>query len=302
MSRNKGRPLPDTELRYWPTETEALGDGEQRHIGGLFAPYGTPSRMLPGGFVEVITPSAIRKSIADGLDIISRLEHDPRYLLGTTESKTLEISDDPNVGASYRVLLPNTMAGRDAWALVKTGRLNHSSMGFMCFPGGDEWARQGSTVVRHLVSVRLTEASPVSQPGYIETETAVRHLAGQLGEDPADVLALAQSGELRALFTRTDQMVSATPAIEPGSAPVDPALAAAMAKNRQSAFDANRPGRLELDRLRQKNEQRRRTLELELKISQNRANSVPVAVETRSSDDFPRDRYGNARDWHPWQH
>ena len=90
MRERKTRPM-DTELRYWKTETEATDDGEQRRIGGRFAPYETRSRMLPGGFVEVIAPSALRKSLADGLDIVCRLEHDPRYLLATTESETLEL-------------------------------------------------------------------------------------------------------------------------------------------------------------------------------------------------------------------
>lgn len=249
--RKRGTQLPATELRYWPTETEASDDGEQHWIGGCFAPYNKRSRLLPGGFFEVMSPTALRKSLADGLDIVCRLEHDPRYLLATTESRTLEISDDPNAGASYRALLPNTMAGRDAWELVRTNRLNHSSAGFMCLPGGDEWRREGTNLVRYLKSVRLVEASPVSQPGYIETSTAVRSLAGQLGEDPDDVLALAQKGELRALFTRTDQMVSATLGIEPGVSPAvvetrnqaesqaDSTLVAAIQANRSRRYPSS---------------------------------------------------------------
>jgi len=212
--RNRGRPLPDTELRYWKTDTEASSDGEQRRIGGCFAPYEKRSRMLPGGFVEVISAAALRKSLADGLDIVCRLEHDARYLLATTESNTLEITDSPT-GASYRALLPDTSAGRDAWELVRTRRLNHSSMGFMCPQGGDEFRYEGGVLGRRLLSVRLTEASPVSQPGCIETDTAVRHLAAQGDEDPAEVAELAAAGELRSLFARTDLAVAAMPTVEP---------------------------------------------------------------------------------------
>lgn len=212
--RNRGKPLPDTELRYWKTETEATDDGEQRRIGGCFAPYEKRSRMLPGGFVEVICPSSLRKSLADGLDIVCRLEHDPRYLLATTESNTLEITDGPT-GASYRALLPKTTTGDDAWELVRTRRLNHSSMGFMCPTGGDEFRWEGGVLVRRLLSVRLTEASPVSQPGYIQTDTAVRHLAAQVDEDPEEMLALAAAGELRSVFTRTDLAAVAPPTVLP---------------------------------------------------------------------------------------
>ncbi|OBB99763.1 hypothetical protein A5782_21730 [Mycobacterium sp. 852002-40037_SCH5390672] len=249
----------------------------------MFAPYNKRSRLLPGGFFEVMSPAALRKSLADGLDIVCRLEHDPRYLLATTESRTLEINDDPNVGASYRALLPNTMAGRDAWELVRTNRLNHSSAGFMCLPGGDEWRREGATLVRYLKSVRLVEASPVSQPGYIETSTAVRSLAGQLGEDPDEVLALAQNGELRSLFMRTDEMVSATPGIEPAfvetrnqSEPQsDTALVTAMQANRARRYPSRRqPHGDELGQL----------------VACNRANRYP-----RSTSDDGRAFYARVR-------
>jgi hypothetical protein len=42
-------------------------------------------------------------------------------------------------------------------------------------------------------------------------------LANQLGEDPEDVFALAQKGELRSLFTRTDQQVAAPVTVPPTS-------------------------------------------------------------------------------------
>lgn len=289
-----GKWLAETEFRYWPTGVEATGDGEQRSIGGVFAPYNVRSRLLPAGFFEVISTSALRKSLSDGLDIICRLEHDPRYLLGTTESGTLEITDNPNVGASYRALLPNTMAGRDAWELVRTGRLNHSSMSFMCPPGGDRFERVGSAVVRHLISVRLTEASPVSQPGYIETSTAVRHLASQFDADLADVEALVASGELRSLFARSDQQVMATPGIEPAStlvetrntdgAPADPALEAARTKNRNRGVEQSREGRLALTRIREKNQNRGETYELEQRMREHRAKAFVAVPEVRSLD------------------
>lgn len=199
-NRNRGNSLSDAEYRYFGSGIEVSSDGEERRIGGVFAPYGARSRLLPGGFVEVIEKRCFAKSLSDRLDIVCRLEHDPRWLLGTTESKTLEIEDDPNVGASYRALLPSTQAGDDAWELVRTGRLNHSSMVFQCPGGGDEFRREGGLVVRRLHSVRLLEASPVSQPAYIETSTAVRHLASQVQADPTEVAALAAQGELRTLL------------------------------------------------------------------------------------------------------
>ena len=58
--------------------------------------------------------------------------------------------------------------------------------------------------MRHLLSIRLTEISSTATPAYPQTNTALRHLAAQFGEDPDDILALAEKGELRSLFVRTD--------------------------------------------------------------------------------------------------
>jgi uncharacterized protein len=306
-TRNRGRPLPDTEFRYWPTDVETSSDGEKRCIGGMFAPYSQRSRLLPGGFYELISPTALRKSLSDNLDIVCRLEHDARYLLATTESGTLEITDDPKVGASYRALLPDTSAGRDAWELVRTKRLDHSSMGFMVIPGGDEFRHVGGALERRLINVRLSEASPVSQPGYFQTTTAVRNLANQVGEDPADVAALAAKGELRTLFTRTDLSVTAPPTVEPALAEarsVTPSdIQRRLDENRYRQVEANREGRIDLVRRMAALQRRAQTEDLERRvIALNRRMFEPVGAEVRSvAVDYPRDRYGHAVDWHPGQ-
>jgi hypothetical protein len=64
----------------------------------------------------------------------------------------------------------------------------------------------------------LVAVSPTAVPAYgpDATSVGIRHLAAQFGEDPLDVLELARQGELRSLFVRGDQQVSATPTVEPG--------------------------------------------------------------------------------------
>jgi hypothetical protein len=87
-------------------------------------------------------------------------------------------------------------------------------MGFQAFE--DEFRCEGLVLVRHLVSIRLSEVSPVSQPAYFDTTTAIRSVAGQVGEDPEEVAALAARGELGALFTRPDLAGAAPPTVQPG--------------------------------------------------------------------------------------
>jgi HK97 family phage prohead protease len=141
-------------------------------------------------------------------------KHHPEWLLATTDSGSLRLTDDPAVGLSYEADLPDTGAGRDCYELVRSGRIRHSSMAFIAIH--DEFRSQGSTLVRHLTDIRLTEVSPVAQPGYLQTSAAVRSLARQIGEDPEDVAALAAEGELRSLFHRTDHHVAAPVTVEPG--------------------------------------------------------------------------------------
>jgi HK97 family phage prohead protease len=295
MSRNKGAPLPDEELRYWPTTLETRSEGQLRRIAGLGVPYGQRSRLLPGGFYEVVENRAMSKTLGDKLNVVSRLEHHPEWLLATTDSGSLRLSDDPAVGLSYEADLPNTGAGRDTYELVGSGRIRHSSMGFNCIQ--DEFRREGAVVVRHLLAIRLQELSPVAVPGYLNTSAAVRSLAAQVGEDPQDVEARAAQGELRSLFTRTDLQVAAPVTVPP--TPLDVAEARGSRddtdvrrrKNelwaRKISMDGHRPDEPLTTAQRLLELRRRRML-------------WDQPVETRSlTDGFPTDHHGHAIDWHP---
>lgn len=269
--------MREVETRYWKTDLETRGGGARR-IGGLGVPYNRHSKLLPTGFVEIVETRALAKTLGDHANVVCRMEHHPEWLLATVESGSLRLTNDEQRGLFYEADLPNTTAGNDCYELVKTGRMAYSSMGFVCYQ--DEFTRNGGLLVRHLVSIQLGEVSPVSVPAYADTSTAIRSLAGQLGEDPDEVMALAQSGELRSLFTRTDQFVSATPGVEPAtletrdsgepqgdqiglSSSPDPALMEALAKNRYDAFNMNREGRIALDKAREKYEQRAAAMELD---------------------------------------
>jgi uncharacterized protein len=187
----------EEEIRCWRTELETRSSGTLRRIGGIGVPYEKRSRLLPGGFYEIVEKRALAKTLADRSNIVSRLEHHPEWLLGTTDSGTMRVKGMPE-GVDFEVDLPQTTAGNDTYELHKRGDLRYASMGFQSFEG--EFRREGSVVVRHLISIRLQEISPTATPAYWDTASALRSLSSQVGEDPEDIERLAAQGELRSLF------------------------------------------------------------------------------------------------------
>lgn len=175
-------------------------------------------------------------------------------------------------------------------------------MGFSCM--SDEFRHGGAVLVRHLLQIRLTECSPVAQPGYLTTSAAVRSLARQVGEDPEDVQQLANQGELRSLFTRTDNIQSAPTPLEVAQRS-HVAPAPELVEARSGELDIRRR-QLELQRIKPavdsgepcydhgSTDIKRRQLELR------RRKMEWDSAETRSlPDDFPTDRNGHAIHSHP---
>jgi hypothetical protein len=145
--------------------------------------------------------------------------------------------------------------------------------------------------VRHLVSIRLNEISPVSTPAYTQTSTALRSFARQFDADPDDVMRDAAAGELRRYFTRTD--VASLPA----------GLVAAEHRSESNNLVENELRRKLLDERaarygfdRPKTPQR---LLMQLYRRRLEWNRPPEARSLAIQTDFPRDRYGHATDWHP---
>jgi HK97 family phage prohead protease len=259
----------DTEIRYWRAPLEVRsGPGSTLRIGGLAAPYGQRSALLPGGFYEVIETRAMAKTLGDHINVTALLEHHPEWLLGSVDSDTLRLDNQPD-GLHYEVDLPNTGAGRDAYELTSSGRIKGTSIGFQTFD--DEFRRVGATIERRLISIRLAHVSPTAQPAYPSTSTAVRSLAQKVDAPYEEVAALAARDELRSLFQRTDKSVTAPPTVEPGvptplevaHRSIDPDLDRRMKNNVHRAMDANRADRLDLVRRRQENLRRAERLELE---------------------------------------
>ncbi len=181
-------------------EARAAGDGRPVRIGGYAAKFNIYSRNL-GGFVEQVNPTFFNKSRGDGWpDVVARFNHDDSQLLGTTMGRTLSLAVD-NVGLSYEVEPPPSM--RHVVELVERGDVQKSSFAFRTLE--DDWTTtEDGGPLRSLVTGVLVDVAPVVLPAYVDTSAGLRSLAQKFGADLEEVRSLAEAGELRRFFTRTD--------------------------------------------------------------------------------------------------
>lgn len=196
------------ETRTTSARVELRADDRGKKIGGYALKWMRYSQNL-GGFVEQVHRSAFNKSLADGVDVLARYNHDDHALLGRTSSGTLTLSVDDE-GMVYDVLLPDTQVGRDVHALVARGDVHQSSFAF--YTVDEDWGltEQGFPL-RTLTAGQLVDVAPVNSPAYLDTSTALRSLAHAINAEPEDVPALLERGEVVQRLT-TPTVIDVAPA------------------------------------------------------------------------------------------
>ena len=184
---------PECELVL---ETRSSG---REAIRGLAIPYNRLSLDL-GGFRERILPGAFDKIITRQRgrgEILSYYNHNSDMLLGRESAGTLEIIADDR-GISYVVEPPDTTAGRDVLALVRSRNLRGSSFAFTVGQKGERFTNdENGKAIREIVEASgLYELGPVNVPAYGSATSAVvaqrsyaAWLAGQADEVAADPVA-----------------------------------------------------------------------------------------------------------------
>lgn len=175
-------------------ETRASG---REAIRGLAIPYNRLSLDL-GGFRERILPGSFDKILNRQRgrgEILSYYNHNSDMLLGRESAGTLEIIADDR-GVSYVVEPPDTSAGRDVLALVRSRNLRGSSFAFtVSQKGGERFTNdENGKAIREIVEASgLYEVGPVNVPAYGSATSAVvaqrsyaAWLAAQADEAQAD--------------------------------------------------------------------------------------------------------------------
>lgn len=202
-------------LRGLPLPEIRATDGGGVILAGYAAVFNRYSQNL-GGFVEVVRPGAFAdtlRRIAEH-NIAGLGNHEPSWLLGTTDSSSLRLEED-GTGLAYEVDLDVVDPdGLRAQRKAETGKFRGSSFSFRVLPDGVEWTttEQGFPL-RALTGVELYDVGPVTFPAYLSTQdddlaVALRSLADATNHPIEELIAAAGAGELRSFL--------------PGSHPADP--------------------------------------------------------------------------------
>lgn len=178
--RDKGEDPPRWQGRIPRIEERAprLAGSEVRAaaegiLEGEVIVYNAESEDL-GGFTETVRKGAATKSLREG-DVVALWSHATGSVLGRQSAGTLELRDS-STSLDFRVQLPDSELGRNAWESVRRGDVVGTSFGFHAIV--DRWTeRENAPAFRELLEMQLLEVSPVAFPAYAEPRVDARACA-----------------------------------------------------------------------------------------------------------------------------
>lgn len=171
MSSNDA-PRSAWETRHVTFESRAEV-GEDRKLRGYPIVFHSLSEDF-GGWRERILPSAVDRTLREGLDVRAYFEHDPSKVLARTKSGTLSLWKDAH-GLRMEAQ-PDTAQQwvRDLMRSIKRGDISGMSFRFRALT--DDWRMEDGVPVREVSDMVIGEVSVVSEPAYPATDVAFRSL------------------------------------------------------------------------------------------------------------------------------
>jgi HK97 family phage prohead protease len=193
--------IKDTEIRYLKIEDiefRATDNKKPKKIKGYAMKWNELSEDL-GGFIEKFTPGSFAKSIRKS-NQLSYFNHNHDIILGSTNSKTLELVED-DVGLRFSIELPDTTAGNDVGYLIKRGDVKGVSIGFNVPEEGENWdmsgIENGKPAIRTVTEANLIEISPTPRPAFPQTWVIARSTEKQNNELQKIKNKVARNKQLR---------------------------------------------------------------------------------------------------------
>lgn len=152
-------------------ELRAEGGGDdQLVIAGQAVVYNQLSVPIGPGFREKIIPGAFADSLKK--DVVALWNHDTNLVLGRTGNGTLQLTDT-DTALEFRLTLPDTQWGRDAWESIRRRDVQAVSFGFQVLE--DKWEK-GTPPIRQVLKGEIVEISPVVFPAYPQTTVSAREV------------------------------------------------------------------------------------------------------------------------------
>lgn len=180
-------------------------------IRGHAAVFNQPSHLILGAFRTVVKDGAFAKVLEKAPDVHMTWDHDTRYTLGRTTSKTLELRVDPIGLHSWCRVAPTSYAA-DLRVLMERGDLNQ--MSWSGYIGADEWHEDtDGNVTRYIVEVdELLDVCVCAQGAFPQTDVSIAATrdAYNLALQSGRVLGRADAGSARGDDAGADDDVAPT--------------------------------------------------------------------------------------------
>lgn len=165
-----------TKVQEEEADSENVQDDDNKKTGekvvsGYALKFNEPSKDL-GGFVEVITPEALKDT--DLSDVCLLIGHDFTQILGRTKADTLKLEVD-EVGLRFEATLPDTSYANDIYENIVAGNVDSMSFGMMLGDEADEFTKNDDgKVIRTIKNIQsLFDVSIVTIPAYDSTDLQV---------------------------------------------------------------------------------------------------------------------------------
>lgn len=143
-----------------------------RTVTGYPIIFDAPTNL--GDFTELVEPSAVDRTLREGVDVRALLDHDDAStrVLGRRSAGTLRLVKDAR-GLRSEIDLPKTQAGDDILELVTRGDISGMSFAFAVQAGGQRWEQRAGRPLRILTDLLIPEVSIVTFPAYQATDVQV---------------------------------------------------------------------------------------------------------------------------------